>query len=117
MRLRRKSGQKGHGQKSEELTGKRLAAKQVPGSGAIEGFKGDLYRDEYMIECKSTIKLTMGLKLEWLRKVAKEAREAGLRPALHLAFVQGNGAPVKDGTWIMMREVDFQQLMAEARGE
>lgn len=114
MRLRRKSGQKGHGQKSEELTGKRLKAEQVAGSGAIQGYKGDLRQGEFMIECKSTVNKSLGVKLEWLRKVAKEARDEGIRPALHIAFVTGDGHPIKDGTWIMMREVDFQQLVDEA---
>lgn len=107
---RNRTGQN-HGQKSETKVAKRLGAKQVAGSGSMEGNKGDLILQDHLIECKSTVKESFSVKLPQLRKIAQEAREASKTPALHVSFVKENGDPVKDGTWVMMREQDYRNLL------
>lgn len=113
--LKRSQNNQNHGQKSETKTAKRLGAKQVAGSGAMQGNKGDLHLDDHLVECKSTVKSSFAVKLDVLRKITKEAREASKTPALHVSFVHESGEPVKDGTWVMMREIDYQNLMSAAQ--
>jgi len=108
--LKRSRATQNHGQKSETNTAKRLGAKQVAGSGAMEGNKGDLHLGGQLIECKSTVKTSFSVKLDQLRKISSEARDIGKTPALHVSFVKESGEPVKDGTWVMLREVDYKHL-------
>lgn len=115
LRLRgRKTFNKGSGHLSEMRVAQSFGAEQTAASGAMEGYKGDLKWNRLMIECKSTVQLSISLKLEWLRKVAKEARAEDETPALHINFVTENGQPVKDGSWVLMRESDFKELIENA---
>lgn len=111
----RKTHGKGHGHLSEMHVAKRLGAEQTAASGAVAGYKGDLKWNRLMIECKSTVNASMSVKLAWLHKVAREARAEEETPALHLNFVTEDGRPVKDGSWVMLRERDFKELVDLAK--
>lgn len=113
--LKRSKSNQNAGQKSETKTAKRLGAKQVAGSGAMEGNKADLHLSNHLIECKSTVKDSFSVKLAVLRKIVTEAREAAKTPVLHVAFTHETGAPVKDGTWVMMREADYKELTSSVQ--
>lgn len=102
--LRRKNQHKigKAGRKSEKKLVKQLGGKARPASGAMDGAKGDIDLDHILMECKSTINMSLVLKLGWLLKIAYEARCVGKRPALSISFTHDDGEPVKDGQWVMV---------------
>ena len=115
LKLRgRKTFNKGSGHLSEMRVAQKFGAEQTAASGAMPGYKGDVKWKRLMIECKSTVTKSLGVKLEWLHKVAREARQEDETPALHINFVTEDGRPVKDGSWVMMRESDFRELIDSA---
>lgn len=101
-----------HGRRSEENLSRRLGLRKQPGSGNMEGAKGDLKGQEFLVEAKATENKTMSVELSWLHKIKYEARDAGKLPALSISFVTKNGKPKKYGSWIMMEEHVFQEFMA-----
>lgn len=90
------------GRKAERKLARRLAGRARPASGAMEGAKGDIDLDEFLMEAKSTVKDSTAIKYGWLSKIAHEARNMGKKPALALSFVNHAGEPVRDGAWVMV---------------
>ncbi len=81
MDLRKRS------QKQEKRTAKQFKGRVTPGSGCIDGFKGDVRTDDYLIENKFTTSSYVLKKNTW-EKIRKEALRDGLRePILQLDFV------------------------------
>jgi hypothetical protein len=100
-----------HGQKSEERVVKNMGADQVIASGAIEGLKSDGVLDHFRVECKSTINKSLGLKLEWLRKIRLEALETNRCPVLTISFVNGAGESRSNGDWAMIPLHEFNDYV------
>ena len=98
-----------HGQKAERLTAKRLGGLARKGSGAIEGYKGDIEFYEFLLENKSTLKASFSVKLEWLNKISREARAQGKTPGLSIQFVDTQGRPVRHGRWVLIPEDEFRE--------
>ena len=97
-----------HGQRSERKTAKRLGTKPNAGSGSIEGFKGDITLADFLVENKSTEHRSISLKMDWLDKIGREAREVGKLPALSIQFVDKQGNSVVGGRWVLIPEDEFQ---------
>lgn len=108
-----KSGKTAHGLKAERKLSKRIAGQLQPGSGALDGAKGDIQKDQFLIEVKSTIHESLSVKRDWLLKVGQEALEKNKLPALAVQFVTENGEPKKNGDWIMIRVRDWEHLLDE----
>lgn len=102
-----------HGRKSEENLSKRLGMKQQPGSGNMEGAKGDLKGQKFLIEAKSTIHDSVSVELSWLAKINYEARDMAKNPALAVTFVTKDGKPRDYGRWVMIPETLFEELTDE----
>lgn len=102
-----------HGTKAEQRAAKRLGATLTPASGALEGCKGDMVKKDFRIESKSTTHDSMTIQADWLRKIAQEAIEHNQYPALTTQFVTRDGKPIKDGSWVMVPEYLFLQLIAQ----
>lgn len=102
-----------HGQKSEKKTAKRMGVSARPGSGALEGAKGDILLTEYLLENKCTEHFSLSLKLSWLEKISVEAREIGKLPGLSLQFVDKHGASRPHGRWVLIPEDEFKDTMIE----
>ena len=98
------------GVKSEKRLAKRLGGRQTPGSGALEGAKGDVVLPDVLMEAKSTTNDSMSLKLDWLAKISGEASNQSKQPALSVTFVTGDGRPRKDGAWVMIPERVWKEL-------
>lgn len=102
--------------RAEAKTLKRLGFRPTKASGAV-GEKGDgrlefanpLVRNLYL-EVKTTEDGSYSVKLEELRKAAREARQAGCRAVFAVTFVSGNGDPRHDGGWILRPEGDVDLL-------
>lgn len=95
------------GIRAEKRSASRMGARQVPGSGATDGIKGDLHLKDLKIECKSTENNSLSVKKDWLDKISREAREVNREPALQVMFVDGYGRPRDGGSWVMIPESMF----------
>ena len=82
------------GRKSEKRLTRDLEGRERPASGAMPGAKGDIDLGQVLLEAKSTTQASMGVKLDWLPKIAKEARAEGKSPALSVSFVDEQGQPL-----------------------
>ena len=79
----------------------------------MEGFKGDLQLKNFLIEAKSTTGLSIGVKFDWLVKIAKEARQTGKTPVLAISFVKGSGDPEPNGEWAMIPMSLFKEIVGD----
>ena len=101
------------GLRAERLAAKRLKARVIAGSGAVPGRKGDLELGGMLIESKATTKVSLGVKLQWLRKITREALAVSKQPILMIQFVNENGGIVREGSWVCMPERMFKELVDE----
>lgn len=101
------------GRKAEAKAGKRINARVNIGSGAIDGLKGDLTTNDFLIESKSTQKASLSIKHKWLQKIQKEALGVNKDPALLIQFTTSTGDIIKDGSWVMITENHWKQLMGD----
>jgi hypothetical protein len=98
------------GRKSEARLIKHLGGRGRPASGAMPGAKGDIDLGPVLLEAKSTVQASMGLKLDWLLKIASEARSEGKMPALAVSFLTVSGDPIMDGDWCLIPMHRFKEL-------
>lgn len=100
------------GRASEKRVAKSLGAKLRPASGAVEGFKGDMGLDDWLMEAKSTVHDSITIEYKWLGKIASEAmQERGKSPAVTISFVDNTGRAVNFGDWVMVRKRDWERLV------
>lgn len=92
------------GQKFERKFLKKVKARPQPNSGAIPGFPNDGRKGDWLIECKSTIHASLGIKGKWLDDLKDAATLRGLRPVL--AFVLGDSPD----EWMVITKRDFEAL-------
>lgn len=98
------------GRRAEKHTAKRLGASLVRGSG--NGYlKGDLFTGIIHVEAKSTQRLSISLKWDWLRKITKTGLEQHKTPAVTITFTHGDGTPRTGGTWVLIPEGAFNELV------
>lgn len=102
-----------HGQRAEKKTAKRIAGRANPGSGSIDGLKGDITLRDFLVENKSTEHKSISLKHEWLEKISREAREVGKTPALAIQFVDKLGNPIANARWVLIPEDEFREFSEE----
>ena len=98
------------GRASEKRLAKSLGGRARPASGAMQGAKGDIDLGAVLLEAKSTIGDSIGLKFEWLAKIGKEARAEGKTPALSVSFVRPDGTAYLDGEWVLVPLYKFKEL-------
>ena len=99
------------GRKAERHLGKKLEAHQKPASGAMKGAKGDLTKEDVLIEVKSTVADSYKVEFTNLCKIKGEALADGKLPVLAVAFVNGNGRPKPDGVWYMIERSEFEEFL------
>lgn len=95
--------------KTEKDLARELGGHAVPASGAIDGFKGDVTTDKFLIDSKETASKSLMISSTMLNKICKEAREAGKRPALHLKL--GQAALGTSREWMCIPIQDFKELV------
>jgi hypothetical protein len=111
---RKKKAAENIGKMAERRTAKRIGARLQPNSGSMEGAKGDMSLGaDFLLEHKSSIRDTMPLDLNWLAKITREAASKARHPAVAIVFTTENGKPVKFGSWVMMPESVFHELVRE----
>ena len=90
------------GRKSEKKLAGQLKGRVRRGSGNMEGAKGDIDLDAVLMEAKSTTSNSLGLKLDWLGKISREARSEAKMAALSVTFTTPDGLPRMDGQWVLV---------------
>jgi hypothetical protein len=103
------------GRSSEKHLSRRLGGRLRPASGAMAGAKGDIEIGTVLMEAKSTINDSMGLKFAWLAKIAAEARAVAKTPAIAISFIRGDGRPIDDGAWVLVPERVWRELVKEEK--
>lgn len=98
------------GRVSEKHTARRLGARQTAASGA-GGEKGDMTVDDWRIEAKSTQRKSLAIQHDWLAGIGEQARLSGCTPALAVTFTHADGRPAPDGSWVMIPEHVFRDLL------
>ena len=73
---------------TEKQLAKDLGGHRVPNSGSIDGLKGDVSTDDFLIDSKETGSRQLMVTGQMINKITKEAREAGKNPALVLTLGQ-----------------------------
>lgn len=103
-------------QKSEDLVrsqenraGDLIGGYRHRGSGNNKFRKSDASSREYQVECKQTSNDSIGLKMEWLKKICEEAMGKGKEPVLHLTFNEAESFVGKD--WVLIRSDEFKRLL------
>lgn len=112
QRKAREAGIGSSGRASEKKLTKTLKGRGRPASGALLGAKGDISAGDFLLEAKSTINGSLGVKHDWLLKIASEARSEHKDPALSVSFVREDGTPHKDGEWVMLPLYVFRRILA-----
>lgn len=99
-----------HGRKAEKATAKRLGGKQQPGSGALDGAKGDITFASFLIENKAVDAESIRIPLQWLLKVYGEALAGQRIPALAFQFTTQAGVSDARSRWVCIPEHVFKDL-------
>lgn len=97
---------------AEKILAKSLGVKSQIASGALEFAKGDIDTKHFLIESKATTSDSLGVKINWLAKITKEASNKMKKPALAITFCTANGVPVTNGTWVAIRQRDYEDYVA-----
>lgn len=112
----------------ERDTAKALGGRVQPGSGAKDGFKGDVREVatplcEFLLECKRTEDQSLRLQAKWLNKITSEA---GLdrEPALAIQFeakvlrrLTEPGQLTAETDWVAVPRRVFKRLLEAAGAE
>lgn len=101
------------GRKAEKKAAQRLGAVQRPGSGALDGAKGDYELGDFLIENKSAQGASFSVKQGVLHKAYQEALERSKQPAVAFQFVNEQGASEKRDRWVCVPEHVFKRLIGE----
>ena len=94
----------------EEEGARIIGGKRHVGSGAIEGLKSDASSDYWQQEAKQTRAQSIGLKLEWLDKITREARTQGKHPMLFIRFTESASHIIADDDWVVIPAKDFESM-------
>lgn len=92
--------------RQEKSAAKTLGGRTTVGSGN-KGMKGDVWAGNLMVECKSTDKRSISLKLDWLEKLVREAFQKGREAVLLLRWDANTTLP--PGDWAV---IPFARLAA-----
>jgi hypothetical protein len=108
--------------KHEQRLAKRMGGKRLPRSGggawgSQNGLAGwdkttkqaDFTIPDFVSEHKRTVKASMTLERDWLKKVSDGARRAGKDPSLFVTFEEEGKKPLD---WVMIPLDVFEQLLA-----
>jgi hypothetical protein len=99
------------GRKAEKAAAGRLGASLRPGSGALDGAKGDYEVGDFLMENKTTQSESYTLKQATLHKIYQESLERTKKPALAVQFVNARGQSEKRDRWVMIPESVFNDLV------
>ena len=97
------------GQKAERAFLKKNQAHRQPRSGGIPGFPNDGRKGKWLIEIKSTVHRSLGIKDVWLRDLEESALTRSLHPVLIVVW-DGLKITGLEREWAMIPKSLFDQL-------
>lgn len=103
------------GRKAEKRSASRVGGRTRRGSGSGQTAKADIEVGEFLIEHKATEAASIRVQHSWLAKVMNEAQAQGLTPCLQVVFVRGDGNPKPAGSWVMIPEWRFREMLHESK--
>lgn len=95
------------GRKAENSLAKRLGGTTTPGSGNLDGAKGDVKVANFLVENKTSLNDSFSVKKDHLYKIYQEALELGKVPALAFQFVRSDGNSDKRDRWVCVPEAEY----------
>ena len=96
------------GRVAERKIAERISGRTTVASGGGHAHdKGDMVKDDFLIEVKATAASSMRVEKHWLDKITYEASQVAKTPALSVQFVDARGNVVDNGSWIMVKENAF----------
>lgn len=96
------------GRRVEKRVLKKINARPQPNSGALPGMPNDGVKGKYLIEVKSTVKGSIGVKRDWLEELEENAILRRKIPAMVLSFSKRAGRGPDD--WVAIPLWDFEKL-------
>lgn len=99
------------GRVAEKSLAKRLGGSLTPGSGALDGAKGDVKVGNFLIENKTTTNDSFSVKKDHLYKIYQESLEVSKTPALAIQFVTDEGKSNKRDRWVCIPESVFMEFL------
>jgi hypothetical protein len=102
----------GAGIASEKRVSRSIGGRQTPASGALAGAKGDINREDVLLEAKSTSANSISIKYVDLAKITREARSMQKFPALTVSFTMPDGTAVPDGDWVLVPLSEWKDRIA-----
>lgn len=106
--LKSTAHQKAQAQRTERKLAHDLNGRATPNSGAIDGMKGDVTTDKFLLDSKETGAKSIVISAAMLNKISKEAREAGKRPGIVITL--GRVALGTARQWALVPIQDFQEM-------
>jgi hypothetical protein len=97
------------GRRKEKELARDMGGQQQPASGAFPGHKGDVVKDQCLIEHKYTKALSFPLTLSLFRKIRREAEESGKKPVVVLEF--SGGFSHSEEKWAMVPYEEWKALL------
>ena len=98
------------GRASERRLSKTIGGRLTPASGAVDGAKGDIRFNDFLLEAKSTTRDSFSVDYRQLAKIKAESLSNDKAPGLTVSFVTGNGVPRQSGEWVLIPLSLFREL-------
>jgi hypothetical protein len=95
----------------EEHVARVIGGERHRGSGAHPFRKSDASSDDLQVEAKMTARKSLNIKIEWIRKITKEALARDRMPMMHVRFLE-NAHGFQD--WVLIPEKLFVDLSGES---
>ena len=95
----------------EDVGAQLINGRRHAGSGAIDGYKSDASSDVWQQEAKQTAAQSIGVKLEWLDKITREARVLDKYPMMFIRFTSPEDHIVADDDWVMIPASVFRKVV------
>jgi hypothetical protein len=99
----------------EEEGARLIGGRRHVGSGAIEGLKSDASSSRWQLEAKQTAGKSIGVSLEWLEKISREARSQDKHPILFLRFTRIPSDMVIEEDWMVIPASVFERMDLQCR--
>lgn len=115
-RFRTETRSNEHGKLYEPKVARRIGARLTPNSGAMVGAKGDMTKDKWLLELKTTKDASLSIQLSWLVKITEEAQAKSKIPSLLFSFVLPDGRPRPNAEteWVAMPLQVYLELTGDS---
>ena len=98
--------------RQEQAIADTLGGHRQPASGAVDGHKGDVRLDRFLLDSKQTVHDMLGVTRKDLTKITQEAYGEGKEPGLVLTW---ENLKTVEQTWALVPLSVFKQMLDEAQ--